>query len=97
MVPFEYGITTAQKLVIAKHVISPLCDKIKQDLLWWRLPEYRFDEDYWKYRQGEESDLNSPWRHVRTRLYFTSASHMYSLFNILYYGLGHCLIEDEAK
>jgi len=29
MVPFEYGITTAQKLVIAKHVISPLCDKIK--------------------------------------------------------------------
>ncbi|CAD8165624.1 unnamed protein product [Paramecium pentaurelia] len=100
MVPFEYGITTKQKLSIAKRVVGPLCDKIKQDLLWWNKAESKNqqqEEDYWKFRQSDESDLNSPWRHVRTRLYFTSASHLYSLFNILYYGLGHYLIEDEFK
>ena len=30
--------------------------------------------------------VNSPHRHVRTRLYFTSESHMHSLMNVLRYG-----------
>lgn len=29
------------------------------------------------------SDINSPLRHVRTRIYFTSESHMHSLLNVL--------------
>lgn len=28
-------------------------------------------------------DINSPFRHVRTRIYFTSESHMHSLLNVL--------------
>ncbi|MEW5317234.1 MAG: hypothetical protein WDW38_008551 [Sanguina aurantia] len=31
------------------------------------------------------SDINSPLRHVRTRIYFTSESHMHSLINVLRY------------
>ena len=30
-------------------------------------------------------DINSPLRHVRTRIYFTSESHMHSLINVLRY------------
>ncbi|GAB4823839.1 hypothetical protein N2152v2_010885 [Parachlorella kessleri] len=30
-------------------------------------------------------DINSPFRHVRTRIYFTSESHMHSLMNVLRY------------
>ena len=30
-----------------------------------------------------EQDINSPFRHVRTRIYFTSESHMHSLLNVL--------------
>jgi len=31
------------------------------------------------------TDINSPLRHVRTRIYFTSESHMHSLINVLRY------------
>jgi inositol hexakisphosphate/diphosphoinositol-pentakisphosphate kinase len=31
------------------------------------------------------SDINSPLRHVRTRIYFTSESHIHSLINVLRY------------
>ena len=30
-------------------------------------------------------DINSPLRHVRTRIYFTSESHVHSLINVLRY------------
>lgn len=30
-------------------------------------------------------DINSPLRHVRTRIYFTSESHVHSLVNVLRY------------
>ena len=31
------------------------------------------------------TDINSPLRHVRTRIYFTSESHVHSLINVLRY------------
>jgi inositol hexakisphosphate/diphosphoinositol-pentakisphosphate kinase len=37
----------------------------------------------WKYRDLDEVEN---WRNIRTRLYFSSASHMYSLMNILTLG-----------
>ena len=36
--------------LLGNRLFSPLCEKIKQDLLWWNIKENRFDEDYWKYR-----------------------------------------------
>ena len=36
-------------------------------------------------------DINSPLRHVRTRIYFTSESHVHSLVNVLRFShLGEC-------
>ena len=34
-------------------------------------------------RQNALQDINSPLRHVRTRIYFTSESHVHSLINVL--------------
>jgi inositol hexakisphosphate/diphosphoinositol-pentakisphosphate kinase len=31
----------------------------------------------------DHNKINSHWRHVRSRFYFTSASHMYTLLNVL--------------
>jgi hypothetical protein len=44
-------------------------------------------------------DINSPLRHVRTRIYFTSESHIHSLVNILRHEHldGKSLLSDEAR
>ena len=44
------------------------------------------------------TDINSPLRHVRTRIYFTSESHVHSLINVLRYshlagGLTHDILQ----
>ena len=41
--------------------------------------------------------VKTPWRHVKTRLYFTSASHLYTLFNTLNIGLDSMLIDNSNK
>eukprot|EP00884_Botryococcus_braunii_P003824 jgi/Botrbrau1/13442/Bobra.0082s0046.1 len=49
-------------------------------------------------------DVNSPLRHVRTRIYFTSESHMHSLLNVLRFctlgrdevGVNGGLVSEEA-
>ena len=71
------------KLDIAKKICSPLLRKIQADLHHTIIN-----------KQGEVSHrldprrskgVVSPNRHVRTRLYFTSESHVHSLLNILKY------------
>ena len=42
--------------------------------------------DFWHCRRlcpTYATDINSPLRHVRTRIYFTSESHVHSLLNVL--------------
>lgn len=41
--------------------------------------------------------VKTHWRHVRSRYYFTSASHMYTLLNILKLGTDSILIDEEDK
>jgi len=89
----EYGGNLEEKLAIARGICSSLICKIRWDLqtgadvhlngegnahhrVLHRLDSTEF----------EFEDLNEVLRHVRTRLYFTSESHIVSLFNILLYG-----------
>ena len=41
--------------------------------------------------------VKSNWRHVRSRYYFTSASHMYTLLNILKLGTDSILIDEKDR
>lgn len=44
-------------------------------------------------RNKLSNEIRSAWRHVKTRYYFTSASHLYSLINVVCYGLDSHLLE----
>jgi inositol-hexakisphosphate/diphosphoinositol-pentakisphosphate 1-kinase len=65
---------------------------MKVDLMFWM--EKSSEDVLWKYRNNAEIDN---WRHIRTRLYFTSASHMYSLINILILGENKLLLQKTPK
>ncbi|XP_017545704.1 inositol hexakisphosphate and diphosphoinositol-pentakisphosphate kinase 1 isoform X5 [Pygocentrus nattereri] len=84
IIPQEYGISKLEKLDIASAYCLPLIKKIQLDL-------QRTHEDeavnklhplWFRYSRG----VMSPGRHVRTRLYFTSESHVHSLLSIFRYG-----------
>ncbi|XP_022087070.1 inositol hexakisphosphate and diphosphoinositol-pentakisphosphate kinase 2-like isoform X3 [Acanthaster planci] len=82
IIPQEYGISKEEKLEIGTSICTPLLRKIRADL-----QRINFEEETTfrlnpKYSKG----VMSPDRHVRTRLYFTSESHIHSLLSCLRYG-----------
>ncbi|XP_030587089.1 inositol hexakisphosphate and diphosphoinositol-pentakisphosphate kinase 1 isoform X1 [Archocentrus centrarchus] len=81
VIPQEYGICRAEKLDIAQAYCVPLMKKIQLDLQ--RTHE---DEAVNKLHPLYSRGVMSPGRHVRTRLYFTSESHVHSLLSIFRYG-----------
>ncbi|XP_063305029.1 inositol hexakisphosphate and diphosphoinositol-pentakisphosphate kinase 1 isoform X1 [Pelobates fuscus] len=81
IIPQEYGITKEEKLEIAVGYCLPLINKIQLDLQ--RTHE---DESVNKLHPLYSRGVLSPGRHVRTRLYFTSESHVHSLLSIFRYG-----------
>ncbi|CAJ1056082.1 inositol hexakisphosphate and diphosphoinositol-pentakisphosphate kinase 2-like isoform X2 [Xyrichtys novacula] len=81
VIPQEYGITKAEKLDIAQAYCVPLMKKIQLDLQ--RTHE---DEAVNKLHPLYSRGVMSPGRHVRTRLYFTSESHVHSLLSVFRYG-----------
>ncbi|XP_067091628.1 inositol hexakisphosphate and diphosphoinositol-pentakisphosphate kinase 1 isoform X3 [Osmerus mordax] len=81
VIPQEYGINKPEKLDIAQAYCVPLMKKIQLDLQ--RTHE---DEAVNKLHPLYSRGVMSPGRHVRTRLYFTSESHVHSLLSIFRYG-----------
>ncbi|XP_060091615.1 inositol hexakisphosphate and diphosphoinositol-pentakisphosphate kinase 2 isoform X2 [Heteronotia binoei] len=81
VIPQEYGISEAEKLEIAKGYCTPLLRKIRSDL-----QRTQDDDTVNKLHPLYSSGVMSPERHVRTRLYFTSESHVHSLLSTLRYG-----------
>ncbi|XP_005877612.1 PREDICTED: inositol hexakisphosphate and diphosphoinositol-pentakisphosphate kinase 1 isoform X14 [Myotis brandtii] len=81
VIPQEYGISREEKLEIAVGFCLPLLRKILLDLQ--RTHE---DESVNKLHPLYSRGVLSPGRHVRTRLYFTSESHVHSLLNVFRYG-----------
>ncbi|XP_075063965.1 inositol hexakisphosphate and diphosphoinositol-pentakisphosphate kinase 1 isoform X5 [Mixophyes fleayi] len=81
IIPQEYGINKEEKLEIAVGYCLPLINKIQLDLQ--RTHE---DESVNKLHPLYSRGVLSPGRHVRTRLYFTSESHVHSLLSIFRYG-----------
>ncbi|KAM5170433.1 inositol hexakisphosphate and diphosphoinositol-pentakisphosphate kinase 1 isoform 2-T2 [Mantella aurantiaca] len=88
IIPQEYGINKEEKLEIAVGYCLPLINKILLDLQ--RTHE---DESVNKLHPLYSRGVLSPGRHVRTRLYFTSESHVHSLLSIFRYGG----LLDESK
>ncbi|XP_039346867.1 inositol hexakisphosphate and diphosphoinositol-pentakisphosphate kinase 1 isoform X4 [Mauremys reevesii] len=88
IIPQEYGISKEEKLEIAIGFCLPLIKKIQLDLQ--RTHE---DESVNKLHPLYSRGVLSPGRHVRTRLYFTSESHVHSLLSIFRYGG----LLDESK
>ncbi|XP_062404480.1 inositol hexakisphosphate and diphosphoinositol-pentakisphosphate kinase 2 isoform X2 [Sardina pilchardus] len=90
VIPQEYGINKVEKLDIAYAYCLPLVKKIQLDLQ--RTHE---DESVNKLHPLYSRGVLSPGRHVRTRLYFTSESHVHSLLSIFRYGGLLDLVQEE--
>ena len=106
----EYGMESEEKTQIASEISVNLIRKILLDMVIASgvptdsefFPEamkkhselYRLNHDH-----ADNSAINSANRMVRTRLYFTSESHITSMFNLLRSRTGMCppLLSDEVE
>ncbi|KDO29022.1 hypothetical protein SPRG_06077 [Saprolegnia parasitica CBS 223.65] len=79
LVPQEYGIDVHEKLHIGTDMCQSLLKKMRDDLDLARgfNITHRLDPSY------ATKDIKSTHRSVRTRLYFTSESHLHTLLNVL--------------
>ncbi|XP_058813048.1 inositol hexakisphosphate and diphosphoinositol-pentakisphosphate kinase isoform X3 [Topomyia yanbarensis] len=93
VIPQEYGLTVQEKLTIGQGICTPLLKKIRADLQ--RNIEEAGDESVNRLNPRYSHGVSSPGRHVRTRLYFTSESHVHSLLTVLRHGGLLNILTDE--
>lgn len=84
VIPQEYGLNAQEKLTIGQGICTPLLKKIRADLQ--RNIEESGEETVNRLNPRYSHGVSSPGRHVRTRLYFTSESHIHSLLTVLRHG-----------
>ncbi|KAI5632739.1 histidine phosphatase superfamily (branch 2) domain-containing protein [Phthorimaea operculella] len=93
VIPQEYGLTMQEKLTIGQGICTPLLKKIRADLQ--RNIEESGEETVNRLNPRYSHGVSSPGRHVRTRLYFTSESHVHSLLTVLRFGGLLDILKDE--
>lgn len=89
VIPQEYGTNAYEKLTIGLGTCTPLLKKIKADLSSIITNIDNVDnetESVNRLNPQYSHGVSSPGRHVRTRLYFTSESHIHSLLNVIRLG-----------
>ncbi|CAG0918637.1 unnamed protein product [Notodromas monacha] len=92
VIPQEYGLTAQEKLTIGQGICAPLLRKLRADMQRNLMEENEEAESVNRLHPHYSRGVSSPSRHVRTRLYFTSESHIHSLVSILRYG---CLVDES--
>ena len=103
VMPLEYGITRSEKVNIGVKIVKPLIRKINKDLMWWsdntNTIANNDEHSYSGLDQAKlnQNDIKSTWRHVKTRFYFASASHLYSLFNAIVYAYNSFLVDENEN
>ncbi|RLN60847.1 hypothetical protein BBJ29_001871 [Phytophthora kernoviae] len=103
LVPQEYGINVDEKIFIGSAMCRTLLSKINTDLDLARGlgPDVLKDHNTHRLDASYAKNVKSTHRSVRTRLYFTSESHLHSLLNVLRYGRRECPIKspigEEAR
>uniref|UniRef100_A0A915E1L2 diphosphoinositol-pentakisphosphate 1-kinase n=1 Tax=Ditylenchus dipsaci TaxID=166011 RepID=A0A915E1L2_9BILA len=79
VVPQEYGISEESKICVLKGCVQNPDEE---------------DESLTRLDPRASEGIATPMRHVRTRLYFTSESHIHTLMNLIRYG-GLCSPDDK--